>query len=181
MRGGNNFRVVLLMLVVVAVTLGGARLLRTMDTRQSYVAAAAQLERSDTDQRDAYMRCVLPTYQRSQLGMPSALRSEVARVTERMGKGYGEVLASCAPLLAAFQYTVREVRAPADMHANLTSVAAAADELGAGFRALEELLQRPGATYDHNGATREIDRIGAAWHSYLGARDRAKRALADRM
>jgi hypothetical protein len=180
MRGGTSgLRVVLLMGVVVAVTLGGARLLRLLDPSKAYAVAAAQLERSDTDQRDAFMRCALPTYQRSQLSQPGALRVELERATDRQGSGYGAVLASCAPLLASFQYGLRDLRGPANVRANLAAVARAADDLGQAFRELESLLR--GAAFDSVRTRRALDKVELAWQSYLTTRDHAKQALAEHL
>jgi hypothetical protein len=181
MRSGSGVRVVLLMLAVVLATLGGARLLRTLDSRQAYATAAAQLERSDTDQRDAFMRCALPTYQRSQLALPNALGAEVERATERLGKNYAEVLASCAPLLESFEHAVKGVQAPADVRSPIDTVAGAAQDVGNTWHALEEALRRPGPAYDRVQAAASIDKINAAWHRYLTARDQAKQALSARL
>src|SRR5690349_18201136 len=92
MRSGRSLRVALTLLVAAAAVVGGVQLLRSMDTRQTYVMAASQLERSDTDQRDAFMRCALPNYQRSQVTNAGTLRSAVESASERMEKNYAKLL-----------------------------------------------------------------------------------------
>src|ERR1700712_3877777 len=77
MHSGNGLRIALALLVAAGAVVGGAQLLRSMDTRQAYVSAAAALERSDTEQRDTFMRCALPNYQRSQIINGGSLRSAV--------------------------------------------------------------------------------------------------------
>ena len=181
MRGGNSVRVVLMMLAVVLATLGGARLLRNLDSRQAYATAAAQLERSDTDQRDAFMRCALPTYQRSQLAMPNALRAEIERATERMGKSYAGVLASCAPLLDSFEHAVKGVVAPADVRSRVDAVAGAAADVGVAWHGLQDQLKRPGPGIDQVETSASIGKINTAWQRYLTARDQAKQALSERL
>lgn len=181
MRSGNSLRVILMMFAVVLATLGGARLLRNLDSQQAYATAAAQLERSDTDQRDAFMRCALPTYQRSQLSAPNALRAELERATERMGKSYARVLSSCTPLLESFQGAVQSVKAPADVRAAVAAVASAAQDVGSAWLGLKDQLQRPGPAYDQAEAAASIDKINVAWQRYLSARDQAKQALHTRL
>ena len=98
-KKGRGQRLVLTLTVIVAGVLGGQRLLRSMDERAAYASAAAQLEHVDSQQGEAFLRCALPNLQRSQLESASALHSAIEIATEHMDKGYGRVLAQCAPLL----------------------------------------------------------------------------------
>ena len=152
-----------------------------MDTRQAYASAAAQLERSDTDHRDAFLRCALPTYQRSQLTLPNALRVEVERAVERWQRDYGKVLASCEPELASFQRAVRTVKAPADMRPRIDAVARAADDFSKSWLDLKDLMLRSGPSSDLHQAAPLIGKIDASWQNYRAAREQAKRTLSARL
>jgi hypothetical protein len=177
MRSGRGLRVALTLLVAAAAVVGGAQLLRSMDTRQTYVMAASQLERSDTDQRDAFMRCALPNYQRSQVTNAGTLRSAVESASERMEKNYAKLLTKCTPLMAAFQQAVTDIKAPSDVSAQLRPVNKAVADLGLAFSNYREFLQRSAQGYDAAQAAPLIDAIANSWQSYLTTREQAKQAL----
>jgi len=181
MHRGGRLRMASWVGVAAIVLVGGIQLLRMMDANQAYSVAAAQLERSDTEQRDAFTRCALPMTQRAQLAAPNALRDELTRVTERMEKGYGRVLTSCAPLLEAFQQSLRATVPPQDVKPQVEGVQRAGDQLAKAWLDLNELLRRPGATYDAGATGASIDKISTAWQQYVTARDNAKQALSARM
>lgn len=175
MKRGRGMRVVLSLVVAVAAVVGGALLLQSMDDRQTYVQAASQLEQSDTAQRDAFMRCALPNYQRAQLSNGGTLRSAVESASERMEKNYAKLLLKCTPLMAGFQQAVTDIKAPADVTEQMSAVNKAVAELGVAFGNYRELIQKQG--YEPTQAAPLIDAIGDAWQSYQSAREKAKQAL----
>jgi hypothetical protein len=175
MKSGRGMRVTLMLIVAAAAVVGGAQLLRSMDDRQTYVLAASQLERSDTDQRDAFMRCALPNYQRSQLTNAGSLRNAVESASERMEKNYAKLLAKCNPLLAGFQQAVTDIKAPSDVTEPVGAVNKAVTDLSQAFGNYRELIQKQG--YEPTQAAPLIDAIGDSWQSYLNAREKAKSAL----
>ncbi|HET8935702.1 MAG TPA: hypothetical protein VFN67_19780 [Polyangiales bacterium] len=177
MRSGRGLRVALTLLVAAAAVVGGAQLLRSMDTRQTYVMAASQLERSDTEQRDAFMRCALPNYQRSQVTNAGTLRSAVESASERMGKNYAKLLTKCTPLMAAFQQAVTDIKVPSDVSAQLSPVNKAVADLGVAFSSYREFLQHSAQGYDAAQAAPLIEVIANSWQSYLTTREQAKQAL----
>ena len=181
MHKGRGARGLVLLAALAVAIVGGAKLLRMMDAQQAYSEAAAQLERSDTEPRDAFLRCAIPTYQRSALAAPNALRSELERVTERMERGYARVLTSCGPLLDAFQASLGATQAPADVKPQVDAVVQAGAGFGKAWGELKELLQRPGASYDAGETGKAVEKISAAWQQYLTARDGAKQTLSAHM
>jgi DNA-binding FrmR family transcriptional regulator len=148
-----------------------------MDTRQTYVMAASQLERSDTEQRDAFMRCALPNYQRSQVINAGTLRSAVESASERMEKNYAKLLNKCTPLMAGFQQAITDIKAPPDVSAQLSAVNKAVADLGLAFNNYREFLQHAAQGYDAAQAAPLIEAIGTSWQGYLAAREQAKQAL----
>jgi hypothetical protein len=181
MRRGRGPRVLLTLLVAAAAVVGGAQLLRSMDNRQTYMLAASQLERSDTEQREAFMRCALPNYQRSQVMNAGSLRNAVESASERMEKNYAKLLSKCTPLLAGFQQAVTDIKAPADVTPQVSAVNKAVADLGQAFGNYREFLQRSSQGYDAAEAAPLIEVIGSSWQSYLSARERAKQALSARL
>jgi hypothetical protein len=179
MKSGRGMRVVLTLVVAAGAVVGGAQLLRTMDDRQTYVLAASQLERSDIEQRDAFMRCALPNYQRSQVTNAGTLRNSVESASERMEKNYGKLLAKCTPLLISFQHAVTDIKAPSDVTEQVAAVNKAAADLGQAFNTYRDHLQTK--PYDATQAAPLIDAIGNSWQSYLSAREKAKAALTARL
>lgn len=180
MRGGNGLRIALSLLVAAGAVVGGAQLLRSMDTRQTYVAAASALERSDIEQRDAFMRCALPSYQRSQVINGGSLRHAVESQSERMEKNYAKLLAKCTPLMASFQQAITDIKAPSDVSKQVDAVNKAVSDLGIAFNNYREHLLHS-ASYDASQASPLLDTIGSSWQSYVTARDQAKQAISAKL
>jgi hypothetical protein len=181
MHRGSGLRVALALLVAAGAVAGGAQLLRSMDTRQEYALAASQLERSDTEQREAFMRCALPSYSRSQVTNAGSLRSAVESASERMERNYGKLLGKCTPLFASFKQAVTDIKAPSDVSKEVGAVNKAVGELGTALDNYREFMQRPGQSYDAAQAAPLLDAIGASWQSYLSTRERAKQALSAKL
>jgi hypothetical protein len=179
-RGGRGLRLTITLLCMCAAAIGGAQLLRNMDAREAYAQAASQLERADVDQSEAFLRCALPNLQRSQLSAPAALHNAIEIATERMDKGYGKLLAQCAPLLSSFEQAIDGIEAPPDMTRQLQSVTNAAGQLDQAWSNYRTYLTRPGQPYDYVQAAPMIEKITNAWEAYQTARTQAKDALAAR-
>jgi hypothetical protein len=180
MRGRRGPRIVIAALVLAAVGFGGVRLLRSMDARQAYAQAAEQLERSEVEQREAFMRCALPNQQRAQLGSQTALQGAIESATERMGKTYSKVLTKCTPLLESFRQGVASVQSPADTAPSVKAVSKAADEFAAAWLGLRDFLQTSGE-YDPAQAAPRIQAITSASQNYSVERIKAKEALSARL
>lgn len=176
MRGRRGARIAITVVVVAVVGIGGAWLLRSLDSQQAYALAAEQLERSDVEQRDAFMRCALPNQQSSQLGSATALQSAIEIATERMGKTYAKVLAKCTPLLDNFRTAVASVKSPADTAANVEAVSKAANDFAAAWIGLRDFIQSSGE-FDRTQAAPRIQAITSTWESYQTERVKAKAAL----
>jgi hypothetical protein len=181
LRDGSGWRLLFMVALVSVVTVGGVKLLDVMDTREAYVHAAGQLERSDGEPRDAFMRCALPTYQRSQLTTQSGLRLALERTTESMQSGYGRVLTSCTPLLSHFQESVKDLRAPADMRAQVDLVAKATDQLVNAWQDMRTFLVHSGAAYDQAQAARHIEQISVSWQRYQNVLEQAQKSFSSRL
>ena len=180
LRDGSGWRLTFMVVLVTAVSMGGIKLLDVVDTREAYMHAAGQLERSDAEPRDAFMRCVLPSYSRSQLTSSNVLREELVRATERMQTGYAKVLTDCTPLLMHFQERVRDVRAPADTRPRVEAVNQATDEMVKAWGDLRIFMLRTGS-YDPAQTRVHIDKISTAWQHYQVAHADAHKALTAQM
>ena len=176
MRGHRGVKITIGVLVLAGVIAGGAQLLRMMDARQAYATAAAQLDRSETEQGDAFIRCALPHQQRSNLVVPTALHGAIEIATERMGKTYAKVLTTCTPLLESFQQSISGIKAPPDVTPKVQAVSKAANDFGAAWLSLRDHLQRAGEA-DRAETAPLIDKITATWQVYQTERERAKQAL----
>lgn len=180
MRGRRGPRIVIALVVLAAVGFGGVWLLQSMDARQVYAQAAEQLERSDVEQRDAFMRCALPNQQNSQLAAPAALQGAIEIATERMGKTYAKVLTRCVPLLENFQKAVADVKAPADTAPKVQAVSKAANDFAAAWLALRDFVQSS-AEYDRAQVAPRIEAITSSWLTYQTEHAKAKTALSARL
>jgi hypothetical protein len=180
MRGPRGPRIVVALVVLAAVVFGGVQLLGSMDARQAYAQAAAQLERSEAEQREAFMRCALPNQQLSQLGAETALQGAIEIATERMGKTYAKVLTKCTPLLENFKQAVAGIKAPADAAPSVQAVSKAANDFAAAWLGLRDFL-KSSAEYDSAQAAPRIGAITASWQTYQTERARAKEVLSKRL
>jgi hypothetical protein len=177
-RGGRGLRLTITMLCLAAAAVGGSQLLRSMDAHQAYAQAAAQLERVDADQSEAFLRCALPNLQRSQIDAPNSLHNAIEIATERMDKSYGKLLAQCTPLLQTFEEAINNIKAPPDMTRRLATLSNAAGGLDRAWANYRSYLQQPGQPYDYVQAAPLIEKITGAWQNYQTARTQAKDALA---
>jgi hypothetical protein len=176
-KKGRGQRLALTLAVVVVGVLGGQRLLRSMDERAAYASAAAQLEHVDSQQGEAYLRCALPNLQRSQLESASALHSAIEIATEHMDKGYGRVLAQCAPLLENLESGVIGLTAPPDMTRRLENLSSSVTDYKHSWLNYQTYLQDQNQHYDYLKAAPLIERITIAWEGYQAANRQAKEAL----
>ncbi|HKP58490.1 MAG TPA: hypothetical protein VJV78_17310 [Polyangiales bacterium] len=148
-----------------------------MDAHQAYSEAAAQLERSEVEQREAFMRCALPNQGNAPLASQTALQSAIEIATERMGKTYASVLTKCTPLLENFQQSVASIKSPSDTDASVKAVSKAANDFAAAWIGLRDFLRSSG-DYDRAETAPRIHVITSAWDAYSTERVKAKAALA---
>ena len=178
LKRGRGLRLALNLTLLVAVASAAGQWLKSVDTKNSYNQAAAQLDRSETVQAESFMRCVLPDLQPSQLTSTVTLYGTIEYLTEQLGKAYGDQLAACAPLLDEFESTVHNIRAPADMTRRLQEVSLAASALKHSWQSYQDYLQTPNQPYDYVKAAPLIDRITVAWQTYQKANSKTRQALA---
>jgi hypothetical protein len=179
MRGRRGPRIVVTVVALAAATFGVVRLLKSMDAHQAYSEAAAQLERSEVEQREAFMRCALPHQQNTQLASQSALQGAIEIATERMGKTYASVLTKCTPLLDSFKQSVAAIQSPADTAGSVKAVSKTANEFAVAWLGLRDFLRSSGE-YDRTQIAPHIQAITSAWEAYSTERIKAKAALAAR-
>lgn len=180
-HSGRGVRLSVMLAVLVAAIIGVAQLLRSADVRRSYAEAASQLERSDIERQEAFLRCALPNVARTQLTSPAVLRNTIEIVSARMEKAYGRVLATCTPLFAGFEQAVKDVKAPADVQPSVVAVSNAVTDLGKAWASYKDYLQAPSTAYDITQAAPLIERITASWQGYETAREQAKKALSAKL
>jgi hypothetical protein len=179
LKRGRGLTLALNMTLLVAGLTIGAKWLDGLDAKNQYTHAAAQLDRSETMQAEAFMRCVLPDLQPGQLTSTVTLYGTIENLTEQLGKAYGDQVAACAPLLDDFERTVHSVRAPADMTRHLQQVSSAATSVKQSWQGYQQYLQTPDQPYDYVKAAPLIDRITVAWHQYHDTNSATKAALSD--
>jgi hypothetical protein len=178
LKRGRGLSLALNLTLLVAVTAIGGQWLSSLDTKNSYKNAAAQLDRGESTQAEAFMRCVLPDLHPSQLTSQVTLYGSIENLTEHLGKAYGDQVAACSPLLDDFEQTVHNVRAPADMTRHLQEVSLAASAVKHSWQTYQTYLQTPNQPYDYVQAAPLIDRITVAWKGYHEANGQTRLALA---
>lgn len=176
---GRGLRLAFNLAALVAVATVAGQWLNSLDNRNAYANAAAQLDRSESTQAEGFMRCVLPDLQPSQLTSQVTLYGTIENLTEQLGKAYGDQVAACAPLLDDFEHSVHNVRAPADMTRHLQEVSLAASSVKQSWQSYQRYLQTPNEPYDYVKAAPLIDRITVAWKTYHQTNKRTKQALGE--
>ena len=177
LKRGRGLMLAFNMTLLVAGLTIGAKWLDGLDAQNQYTHAAAQLDRSETMQAEAFMRCVLPDLQPAQLTSTVTLYGSIENLTEQLGKAYGDQVAACAPLVDDFERTVNDVRAPADMTRHLQQVSAAATSVKQSWQNYQSYLQSPDQPYDYVKAAPLIDHITVAWQQYHDTNSATKAAL----
>lgn len=178
LKRGRGLRLALNLISLAAIAIGGAKWLSDLDTQSAYNQAAAQLDRSESQRAQAYMRCVLPDFQPSQLTSKVTLYGTIEYVSEHLGKAYGDQIAACAPLLDDFERAVHKVTAPSNMTRHLQQVSQSATDFKRSWLAYQDYLQKPNDPYDYVKAAPLIDQITINWQSYRDTNLDVRAALA---
>jgi hypothetical protein len=137
-----------------------------IDGTQAYAAAAERVEAIHAQQGNAYLRCVLPNLQRSQLSSQQALHTAFEAASDRFQKQYAKQLAHCAPSLDGLQAQLANLRVPADVERSANALRAATVQLSEVTDSYRAYLQDPARPYDFVQATPQIEKIAWAWSSY---------------
>jgi hypothetical protein len=177
MKRGKGARLWITLLCSGLAVFGIARWMENIDGAQAYAAAAERLEAINAQQGNAFMRCVLPDVQRSQLASRQALHTAFENVSERAQKHYGKQLQRCAILSAELEQQLNQVGVPSDMYQQIQKVRWSARELNQALAAYRGYLQDPVRPYDYVVATPMIERLTIAWSDYEDQRAQVNRAL----
>jgi hypothetical protein len=177
LKRGKGVRLMLTLLCGGLAAFGIVRWMDTLDGSQTYAAAAARLEAINAQQGSAFMRCVLPDVQRSQLASRQALHTAFENASERAQKYYGKQLERCAVLSDELEQRLNHLAVPADLFGQTQNVRSAARELNRALTAYRSYLQDPVRPYDYVQVTPMIERLSIAWTDYEEQRSELDRAL----
>lgn len=177
MKTGKALRLALTLMVGVTGAFGVVRWMGRIDNSQAYAQAADRLEQIDSQQGEAFLRCVLPNLQNTQLSSATELHSAIEIVSERFDKRYAQQLASCAYLLDDLEDALGSVRAPADMTRKVETLRLSAQTFAQTWQHYRAYLQDPAQRYDFVQATPLIEKISVAWQGYQTQRAETKAAL----
>jgi hypothetical protein len=145
---------------------GIARWMENIDGSQAYAAAAQHLEAINAQQGNAFMHCVLPDVQRSQLASRQALHTAFENASERLQKYYGKQLQRCSILSEELEQRLDQLDVPSDVYQQVQKVRWSARELNHALAAYRGYLQDPVRPYDYVQATPMIERLAIAWSNY---------------
>jgi hypothetical protein len=177
MKRGKGARLWITLLCCGLGVFGIARWMENIDGAQAYAAAAERLEAINAQQGNAFMRCVLPDLQRSQLASRQALHTALENASERAQKHYGKQLQRCALLSGELEQQLNKLDVPADMYRQVQGVRSSVRELNQALAAYRGYLQDPVRPYDYVQATPMIERLTNAWANYEDQRTQVNRAL----
>jgi hypothetical protein len=177
LKRGKGARLMLTLLCGGLAAFGIVRWMDNIDGSQAYAAAADHLEAINAQQGNAFMRCVLPDVQRSQLASPQALHTAFENASERTQKYYGKQLQRCAILSQELEQQLNQLDVPADMYLQVQKVRWSARELNHALAAFRGYLQDPVRPYDYVQVTPMIERLTIAWTDYEAQRAQVNRAL----
>jgi hypothetical protein len=177
MKRGKGARLWITLLCGGLATFGIVRWMENIDGSQAYAAAAERLEAINAQQGNAFMRCVLPDVQRSQLASRQALHTAFENASERAQKFYGKQLQRCAILSQELEQQLNQLDVPSDVYQQVQKVRWSARELNHALAAYRGYLQDPVRPYDYVQATPMIERLTIAWSNYEDQRVQVNRAL----
>lgn len=177
LKRGKGARLLFTLLCCGLAAFGIVRWMEDIDGSQAYAASAERLETIHAQQGNAFMRCVLPDVQRSQLASRQALHTAFENASERAQKHYGKQLQRCAVLSGELEHQLNQLDVPADMYRQVQGVRSAVRELNQALAAYRGYLQDPVRPYDYVQATPMIERLTNAWASYEDQRTQVNRAL----
>ena len=153
--------------------------MQSIDGAQAYSAAAERLETIHAQSESAFLRCVLPDLQKSQLSSRQALHTAFEVASERGQKHYGKQLKHCTALSDKIVQQLNDLEVPADMYRNAQGVRAAAGEVAQSVEAYRAYLQDPSRPYDFVQATPMIERLSNALATYEERRTTFNQTLRD--
>lgn len=166
LKRGKGTRLLVTGLLSGLAVFGVARWMQNIDGVQAYTAAAENLEAINTQHGTAFLRCVLPDAQRSQVSSRQTLHNALEVASERWQKYYGKQLQYCTGLSKRLMHSLNDLEVPSDMVRNLQAVRSAAGDLDQAIEAYRAYLLDPSRSYDFVQATPMIERIAIAWTAY---------------
>lgn len=177
LKRGKGARLLLTLLCGGLATIGIMRWMNEIDGSQAYAAAAERLEAINAQHGNAFIGCILPDVQRSQLASRQALYTAIENASERAQKYYGTQLQRCSILSQELEQELNQLSVPADMYRQVRDVRSAARELNQALAAYRGYLQDPVRPYDYVQALPMIERLSIAWSNYEDQRTTVNRAL----
>lgn len=180
LKRGKGTRLLVTGLLSGLAVFGVARWMQNIDGVQAYTAAAENLEAIHAQQGNAFLRCVLPDAQRSQLSSRQTLHTALEVASERWQKYYGKQLQYCTGLSKRLIQSLNELDVPPDTVRDLQGVRSAAGELDQAIDSYRTYLLNPSRSYDFVQATPMIERISIAWTTYEERRTKLNETLRDR-
>lgn len=148
-----------------------------IDGAQAYAAAAERVEAIHAQQGNAYLRCVLPNLQRSQLSSQQALHTAFEIASDHFQKQYAKQLAHCAPSLDGLQAQFANLRVPVDVERSANALRAATVQIAEVTESYRAYLQDTARPYHFVQATPQIEKIAWAWSTYEEERGELLAAL----
>jgi hypothetical protein len=117
--------------LVAAVVLGavGVFWMKTVDTRQSYAAAAAGVQALRAQRMSAFVQCAAPGTPLTQPSSKAQLQAALQSASERLGKNYTRTLLHCVPMLEQLGTELAALPMPGDVTAEAQVLASAAKDL----------------------------------------------------
>ena len=179
LKRGKGSRLLITILASGLAVFGVATWMQSIDGAQAYAAAAERLETINAQAGNAFLRCVLPDHQKSQLSSRQALHTAFEVASERSQKHYGKQLQHCTSLSDKLVAQLNELEVPADMTRRAQGVRAAAGEVAQSLDTYRAYLQDPKQPYDFVQATPMIERVANAWSTYEERRKGFNQALRD--
>jgi hypothetical protein len=177
LKRGKGARLVLTMLFAGMAAFGVLQWMRNIDGAQQYANAAERVDEINSQQAIAYLHCVLPDVQRSQLASRQALHTAFESMTERYQKYYAAQIQRCAPMLDELVHKLNGVNVPADVRPQLQGLRNAAADLQRTLGAYQGYLADPSRPYDYVQATPMIERVTLAWSAYEDQRAQTNQSL----
>jgi hypothetical protein len=166
MKRGKGAQLLGVAVIVSALAIGGAWLMKQMDRNEAEGQAGAAVAALREQHLDAYLRCVVPNAPAEVLSNSVRLHSAIEALTERYQKAYAGTLDSCEPKLVGLVPALAAAPVSTALHPVMGNLKVAAISVQNSAEELRDYLADPARPYDYVEITAFIDHLARASAAY---------------
>ena len=166
MNRGKGAQLLAVAVLVSAVAIGGAWLMKQIDRSQAEGQAGAAVAGLREQHLDAYLACVVPNAPAGVFSSSERLHTAIETLAERFQKDYARTLQSCEPKLTGLLPALAAAPVASDLQPIIGNLKVAAISVKNSAEDLRSYLSDPQRPYDFVEVTQRIDHLARASAAY---------------